>query len=154
MDLPTRDSETAELLRQFLERQDVACPACGYNLRGLLTNRCPECAGIVVLGVGPEQPRMAAFIAGLLGLASGTGFSGLLLIYAIVMVWVRGRGGIQTSFLLVTAAGLAIEGALLLVWLYRGAKIRQSNSQWRWYLAVSCWLLSLINLAVFVALIR
>jgi hypothetical protein len=37
-------SEAADLdLFRTLAQQDVPCPACGYNLRGLLRPRCPEC---------------------------------------------------------------------------------------------------------------
>ena len=39
-----------ELLRSFLADRDQPCPSCGYNLRGLTTNHCPECA--VPLGIG------------------------------------------------------------------------------------------------------
>ncbi len=30
-------------LADFLVDRDVGCPECGFNLRGLTTNRCPEC---------------------------------------------------------------------------------------------------------------
>lgn len=33
---------------------DVLCPQCGYNLRGLLANRCPEC------GVGFDRATLTA----------------------------------------------------------------------------------------------
>ncbi|MFM9995442.1 MAG: YcxB family protein [Phycisphaerales bacterium] len=33
-----------ELLGDFLANRDLACPSCGYSLRGLRTDRCPECA--------------------------------------------------------------------------------------------------------------
>lgn len=33
------------LLRRFLADRDVPCPHCEYNLRGLETDRCPECGG-------------------------------------------------------------------------------------------------------------
>ena len=37
----------AEVLRRFLAKTDVACPGCGYNLRALSKNVCPEC-GITI----------------------------------------------------------------------------------------------------------
>ena len=33
-----------ERLREFLATRDAACSGCGYNLRGLQSDRCPECA--------------------------------------------------------------------------------------------------------------
>lgn len=40
-----------DLLQEFLAQQDAPCPACGYNLRGLTGPACPECAGVLTLGV-------------------------------------------------------------------------------------------------------
>lgn len=30
-------------LAEYLSRRDVSCPGCGYNLRGLVDEHCPEC---------------------------------------------------------------------------------------------------------------
>lgn len=40
-------------LTALLADQDVHCPGCGYNLRGLKSTRCPEC-GQDLLGMVPE----------------------------------------------------------------------------------------------------
>lgn len=40
-----------EPLRTFLAGRDVPCPVCGYNLRDLEQERCPECGTHVDLGV-------------------------------------------------------------------------------------------------------
>jgi hypothetical protein len=47
--------EVAEGLRRHLAEHDVACPACGYNLRGLTGMTCPECGSPVELP--PERAR-------------------------------------------------------------------------------------------------
>lgn len=44
-------SETSRLLAQFLARNDVCCPFCGYCLRGGDSNRCPECGRTFRLGL-------------------------------------------------------------------------------------------------------
>lgn len=36
-------------LADFLVDRDVACPTCGFNLRGLAGNRCPECSARIQL---------------------------------------------------------------------------------------------------------
>ncbi|MHC5004759.1 MAG: hypothetical protein ACYTJ0_16730 [Planctomycetota bacterium] len=43
--------EPGELLAGFLAANDVACPACGYNLRGVVSATCPECGLALHLGV-------------------------------------------------------------------------------------------------------
>src|SRR3990172_2603904 len=41
-------------------RQDLFCQTCGYNLRGLTGNRCPECGGSLdgVRSLIPQIPWM------------------------------------------------------------------------------------------------
>ncbi len=36
-------NERDDTLVGFLSERDVACPGCGYNLRGLVGRVCPEC---------------------------------------------------------------------------------------------------------------
>lgn len=36
-------------LRDYLAERDIACPGCGYNLRGLPGDACPECGKPVEL---------------------------------------------------------------------------------------------------------
>jgi hypothetical protein len=49
----------ADLLRQYLAGRDAACPSCGYNLRGAVGDRCPECARPLVLGIVRHGPAAA-----------------------------------------------------------------------------------------------
>jgi hypothetical protein len=41
----------AEMLRIFLMERDAPCAACGYNLRGLNVDKCPECAEPLALAL-------------------------------------------------------------------------------------------------------
>src|SRR4051812_12100108 len=85
----------------FVHDRDVSCPGCGYNLRNLRNDRCPECGEQLELGLRLAEPRQAAPIAGLVGLAAGMGLGGLLLVYAvIVMIRTPGmyRGGDWNRF--------------------------------------------------------
>lgn len=36
--------ESPSELQKYLADRDALCPGCGYNLRGLAGDRCPECA--------------------------------------------------------------------------------------------------------------
>ncbi len=36
-------NDDAAAVRQLLANRDIECPRCGYNLRAIITGRCPEC---------------------------------------------------------------------------------------------------------------
>lgn len=38
------NAENDTLVAAYLAERDVACPFCGYQLRGIVRARCPECA--------------------------------------------------------------------------------------------------------------
>jgi hypothetical protein len=50
-------------LRAFLAERDVACPGCGYNLRGIAGSGCPECGWLITLS--ELRAAAAAFGSGL-----------------------------------------------------------------------------------------
>ncbi len=63
----------------WLAERDVPCPACGYNLRGLRADRCPECGRGLRLGLSLAEPFLRAWVALLVALLLPAGF-GLVLI--------------------------------------------------------------------------
>ena len=76
---PSEESALVEYLRE----RDVACPLCGYNLRGLTAARCPECGRGLHLSVGLTEPRIGAWVTCLVGVTASAGL-GLLATAAIV----------------------------------------------------------------------
>lgn len=46
----------AELLRAYLAGRDVRCQGCGYNLRGLAGEACPECSSPLSLTIQTDEP--------------------------------------------------------------------------------------------------
>ncbi|HVT88179.1 MAG TPA: hypothetical protein VHD56_04955 [Tepidisphaeraceae bacterium] len=144
-----------DLLFTFLAKQDVPCPQCGYNLRALTRDICPECGDQIKLGVQLVEPRQAAAIAGLIGLSAGAGFNGLLILYVFIMDFVRGLSGQGMGMFIVTnAGGLIVTGAATTIWLLNWRKIRTLPKGVRWTLVGGCWLLSIIDLFVFALFIR
>jgi hypothetical protein len=57
---PARDN--ALLLRDFLQENDAPCPVCGYNLRQLTGNVCPECGQPFKLQVGAVHVQFGQFL--------------------------------------------------------------------------------------------
>src|SRR5665213_3310054 len=143
------DAET-NLLREYLTNADVPYPGCGYNLRGLPGAQCPECGDEIKLQIGLAEPRLAANIAGLIGLAAGGGFNGLLLIYIFIeRVFLSAFIGSDLTFLRINVGGFCVEGFALFLWLRYWRHIRRQPSEQRWLLVGSCWLLTLANIVVF-----
>ena len=55
-----QDDDDAALL-DFVATRDMACPACGYNLRMLNKPSCPECGLPLKLTVGSDEPFKRAW---------------------------------------------------------------------------------------------
>jgi hypothetical protein len=68
-------SDESKALVDYLATRDVACPNCGYNLRGLTGASCPECNQGLVLGVAMSEPRMGGLL-GTLAAVFGMGVAG------------------------------------------------------------------------------
>ena len=139
----------ADFLRSYLAGRDEPCPNCAYNLRDLTGDRCPECGQELTLRVQLAEPRLAAFLTGLIGLSAGAGFSGLILIYWLIAVWIVRVGATAPGFVRVTLIGLAVQTAALLAWLRLRSRLRTLAPLPRWSLAAGCWVLSLANLVWF-----
>ncbi|MFI4860535.1 MAG: hypothetical protein ACIAXF_07645 [Phycisphaerales bacterium JB063] len=69
---PAPQDETQALLDYVAERE-VACPRCGYNLRGLTQPRCPECGNGLKLTVGSDSPINKAWLTMVVALIAPAG---------------------------------------------------------------------------------
>ena len=104
--LPSND----ELLQTFLAGNDVPCPMCAYNLRGLTEVRCPECGEPLSISVRPASYRYGALITALVIPAMGLGFSLFILIWALAT---RNMG--FDAAVIVLLLGSVTEAAIILV---------------------------------------
>jgi hypothetical protein len=89
MDEPGRaEPSAAAMLRAYLAERDEPCPNCGYNLRGLGSERCPECDQRLVLSVQVAEPRMGMLLAGVVGLmAMGAPGAAVAALTLTLSVW-------------------------------------------------------------------
>jgi hypothetical protein len=144
-----------EQLQHFLATTDAPCPSCDYNLRGLKSDACPECNQKLVLNVALAEPRQRAFIAALVGLAMGAGFQGLLALYFVYWTFVRNRGmGEGLRFILLTAPFFVVEGAALLLLVYKRRPFQRRGNRFKACCVTLAWFVTIAGFAIFTALIK
>jgi hypothetical protein len=113
-DLPAEPSTShiAPLLQSLLSENDLPCPLCGYNLRNLKSDRCPECGEGLTLQIGLLEPRLGAYIALLAACCVGLGGSALFSMVGLAAApasWWRTFSAIVLLVqLILTAAALPI----------------------------------------------
>lgn len=137
-------SDERLFLEHYLSEQDVPCPGCGYNLRGLKGAECPECGQALRLNVGLVEPRLASFIAGLIGFSAGLGFHGFLL--ALFLFWGESW---QSSEGLSLMAGFGFSALGVLCWLKFRRGIRSLAPKWRPGLVGIAWASTILTVVWF-----
>lgn len=89
--MPDPTADRAALL-DFLAERDIDCPVCAYQIRGLTSERCPECGASLRLQVGSLDLRLGPWLTGLLSIALPFGlFAIILAIFLIDLVFDSGR---------------------------------------------------------------
>jgi hypothetical protein len=147
-------NDDAQDLRNYLATRDAACPSCGYNLRGLTSDRCPECNQEIALRVSLVDPRVGLFLVGVVGWALGAGFSVLLLMYGGISIMRYGNPSPGDPFFLILLIGGVLQGSVLLCLLICNRRIRRWRTLPRALLAVSGFAASLANVLIFALNIR
>lgn len=141
----------SDRLAKFLHDRDVPCPGCGQNLRGALSDTCAACGEALVLRVSVAEPKLAAFVTGVVGLSLGLGFGALMFFLMIIDTFRKGY--MRWEEILVTGgAGLA-GAAALGAWIWLRSPVRRLGGLPRWLLAVLTFPISItLALLVFMAL--
>ena len=139
-----RSSEAA--LVDYLRDRDATCPLCQYNLRGLTSNRCPECGQALQLTIGLVEPRVGAWVTAVVSMA-GAASLGVLALVALVRHGITGDGmAFLVAFFYFIAA---IPALLVLVVLRRRYRRMPQSRQWAiGVVAASLTILALAALAV------
>lgn len=124
---PAPDEEvTAPLLEVYLAERDEPCPACGYNLRGLTSDRCPECGQALRLTVTLVDPKLGAWLVALVAAALGTGGALLFTLLALAAAPWGWWSEPSSRLLLVMLVTSTVSGVLLFV----GRRAYQRRAAW------------------------
>lgn len=153
MDTQPPSKDRAELTA-FLADRDALCPVCAYNLRGLTGEHCPECGRHLVLAVGTTEPKLGAFIVGLIGLSGGLGFCGILLAYVAVFFLTRGFGGPDRESVFKLMAGAVACGLGMWYWVATRRALGRKSDGVRWMWAALAMAFGLVFPAWFILTVR
>ncbi len=124
------EGELEPLLLQFLSDRDVACPLCGYNLRGLTSPRCPECGRELQLAVGLTEPYLRAWVALVVVAAASAGIGLLFLGVFIRYGWPGGWPWRISDFIFLYFV-LTIPCCVLpIIWRRRFLRLRRKSQRW------------------------
>lgn len=142
---PAVNAEGAAL-RTFLATHDAPCPACGYGLRALPADRCPECGTQLALGVAAPRLRLAPWVVAMVGIALAAGFCGVITLLLIVAGIVNlvidptVRPPLEAIVIFSSLAGATAIDATLLFLLYRRNTLwlRQPPSR-QWWMTAAVW---------------
>lgn len=132
-DVHTAGQSAGDLAR-FLAERDVHCPSCGYNLRGLAADRCPECGQTLVLSeLGDPRPGALqgtpATVTGALALIGLTAVLGPL---AIGLITVAAVGtGTPMERVSMVLCGVSAGGLLAGTWQMLLAPLRRPGGNVR-----------------------
>lgn len=156
-DAKPREDAGAEL-RSYLAERDVACPGCGYNLRGLSTDRCPECNQHLELRVSLAEPRLGAYLAAVTGVLAGGSlallFFGMVVVISLVEKdWPRGRFVFPLLVLPLMAACVEMGLASLMLTPRKRRWFRTLDIGDRGWVIAGCWGLSVAFIAWFLILV-
>jgi hypothetical protein len=130
-------------LIEFLREQDAPCRVCGYNLRGLTKDMCPECGIRFQLGVYPAENYSGTLIAALVPIAMTTGVG--LLIFILCLRWGFPASGREFALLGFVVAGFVCGIGMAVSYAMRAAFFKRSKINQRafvmltWFLTVAIW---------------
>ena len=134
----------AERLAGYLKGRDAPCPGCGYNLRDLIGDRCPECAeSLTVVKIIYHAPRasVASLVVGYIGLAAGWCVLAALWPYAMTLD-IKPRGMPTWDDLRLVAMIVATLSMVLVVYKWNdwADEMTRRPARFRWGWAAACFL--------------
>lgn len=146
-----------DMLRAYLASRDEPCPGCGYNLRDLTGERCPECNQPLTLRVGLAEPHLGAYLAALSGPLAAAGTAAVILsiiAYATLRFGPPPRQE-MVAIVGIPALGLVCHSGLLALLLRtRGrAWFRSAGTNVRIAIIVVGWALPLLFIAWFFCIV-
>ena len=145
-----QSQQESELLKQLLALREFPCPVCGYNLRGIESDKCPECGAKLDLRVGSTDLKIGPWLACVLSAALPLGFAVVMTALGAIFSLIYGLSDAGQFFFL---GGLAITYSAVLIVLIRKRRAlwsrpRRAQVFFATWLSLACWAVVAIVLAV------
>lgn len=137
----------SDALKTFLAERDEPCPNCGYNLRGLMSDTCPECRQELVLGVRVREPKHGPYITAVVGLACGAGFHVFLSAIVLINV-IFGRSVRDAEHLIYLVIIDVLQAALLFLFIRFRKHMAKWNAPTRLSAAAAAWLATVCSVVI------
>ena len=135
-----------DLLRLYFDGHGEPCPQCGYDLRDLKSDRCPECGRPVELCVRAGDAT-TPFLTGLMGFVGPActalmGLAGSLVLgLKQTFSWASLAGGFWVDGTVLAASAIGMG-----LWTLSLPRLRAQSYGRRWLLAGVPWLLAAAGL--------
>jgi hypothetical protein len=121
-----------EMLLAFVHERDAECPACGYNVRSLVSPRCPECGRELRLTIGTLEPYLKPWITLVVVLCAAAGLGLFCFLMLLKDGWPRLGNGRQLGFNMAFLFHMLTMPIAVLAVLTRRRFMRLSRTtQWR-----------------------
>lgn len=125
------------MLCDYLAGRSEPCPLCRYDLRGLTSDRCPECGHALTLELVEAEANWPAYITGLVLLAMPLGFYGMITLVGLLTILFFNTSSDYPFFLLCVVNATASAGVLA-AWIKSSRWIRSRTFRTRWLLVLAC----------------
>jgi hypothetical protein len=148
--LETKEDNPQRLI-EFLQNRDAPCPLCGYNLRNLTENTCPECHQTLQLTVGVHNMRFGWFLATVTpGLFSG--IAAILMLTLVLVSTIKRAGPLPPVIFLLALFGL-ISGTIAMILITRRHHFVQLRPQVQRTWALTIWTIHALPFLALLALV-
>lgn len=72
------------LIREYLRDRTIGCPSCQYNLRGVESDKCPECGIHLQLSLDSQLRTLGPWLTSLFGVCLPLGFTSIMAAIACI----------------------------------------------------------------------
>ena len=127
--------ERGDDLVRWLAERNADCPVCGYNVRGLRTPQCPECAAPLELALRSPNQRIGPWALAMVSLSAAAGFDLVLTACFVVICVLHGPAPIDIILrvAVLTVLGIVCVGVMATLVSRRKRWMRLPvRIQWRW----------------------